>query len=457
MEKMKKIDEAMTSVSYYANLFTLLSGGKNSFIITNEDIYREIENLNGSLGVETTPKNKFGIKNMFLKIFSKYITERAVDSARKRGGKEMYSLEVKPSDIVGMEIKILKDFPRLNRKFKNDKKSDKASVIEKKAPVVKESVKKSKPSGIGGNLPRRDWLFRFYELLKVANLEPGNKVSKKQIMTTMSISAIPSMNNLVDAWKKTLSRGGIYARFSIYKNLKNESELIISDCSGLIKSVGLVYKKWFGVDLKSDEVLKITTSIPVEKVIIQPKIKTELSFSVAYTIFAIGGICRKHESVVNYEVIYKLLKENFSIKISRNETIELVRKYASEFLEICNHGAGGVKLRNTINWDNFLEKFSPRNFKESTYARIGMTLDEVKKLIPNFEVEVVTEFTASDAVYRIEYDKSIHSLKSLCGLFRTFRGQDKFFDESLTKILKDEIVYVDSRSYAGNLSYEIEC
>ena len=176
-----------------------------------------------------------------------------------------------------------------------------------------------------------------------------------------------------------------------------------------------------------------------------------------HTFRGIGGICKKYGSVVNYEVIYKLLKENFSIKLSRNETIELIRKEASEFLEICTHGAGGVKFKNSVKWEDFIEKFSPRNFKVSTYARIGMTLEEVKKLLPNFEIEVVTEFTANDAVYRIEYDKSIHSLKSLCGLFRTFRGQDKFFDESLTKILMDEIIYVDSRSYVGNLAYEVEC
>lgn len=454
---MKKIEknEVFTSANYYANLFTLLSEGKESFVITVEDFYREIENLNNSLGLKTDPANRIRIRTMFLKIFDKYITERVIDTTYKGNGtREIYSFETKPSDIVGMELKILKEFPKLNRKIHNEIRSETSEIIKEKKPLKKEGKKYVIP---GKRLPRKDWLFRFYELLKVANVAPGNRITKKQIMSTMSISSIPSINSLIDAWQKTLSRGGIFAKFSFYKTIKKDTELVITDCSGLIRTIGLKYKEWFGVDLKADEALKITTSIPVEKVMIQPKLKTELSFSVAYAIFAIGGICKKYESVVNYEVIYKLLKENFSIKLSRSEVIELLRKEAPEFFEICTHGAGGVMLKRSVKWEDFVEKFGPKNFKEITYARIGMTLEEVRKILPNFKIEIVTEFTANDIIYRIEYDKSIHSLKSLCNLYRTFRGTDKFFEENLTKILRNEIIYVDSRSYVGNLSYEIEC
>lgn len=457
MEKKEKI-EVKTSVSYYSYLFTLLRGDKNSFVVSTEDIYHEIKNLNDMIGIETNPKMKLITKNQFIKIFSKYIKESIKDTSYTgKGTREIYSLEIKPSDIVGLELKILKDFPRLKRKFRNDKSksTDTEKVVTEKKTVVKES----KPKSIipGKNLPRRDFLFRFFELLKVANTTTTGRVNKKQIKSVMQLKNIPSMGGLIDAWKSTLVRGGIYANFTLYETDRRELEISISNISGLIDVIGKKYKSWFGIDLKTDEVLKITTSMkPIEKVFIQPKTADTVPFSIAYTIFAIGGICKDRKSLVNYEVIYKLLKENFNIKISRNETIDLVRKYAAEYLEISNQGAGGVILKKTSDWESFNEKFSPRNFKETAYARIGMTLDEIKDLVPNFEVEVVTKFTECDAVYKIVYDKSIHSLKNLCNLYRTFRGSDKFFEDGLTKILQDEIEYVDSRSYVGNLAYEIE-
>ncbi len=453
--------ERTTILEYYTNLFTLLRGDKNSFVITVEDIYREARNLNSQLGIKTTPVGLCGTKKTFLKIFKNYITESVIDSTYKgRGKREIYSLELKPSDIVGLEVKLLKAQPSLKRRFCSIKKAGEIESGPSASITTKKAAEKTvKPKSLipGKNLPRKDWLFKFYELLKVANIAPGNKVNKKQIKSTMLLKEIPSMTGLIESWRSTLVRGGIVAHFSLYKNLKKETEVVISDCPSLIRDIGIKYKNWFGVDLKADEVLKITTSIPVEKVLVQPKLKTELPFPVAYTIFAIGGICKKQSSVVNYETIYKILKDNFSIRVSRNEVIEIVRKNASKYLEVCNHGAGGIKFRDINDWEKFNEEFGPRNFKESTYVRLGMTLEEVRKILPNFEIEIVTEFTASDAVYQINYDKSIHSLRSLCNLYRTFRGKDKFFEDNLTKLIQNEIVYVDSRSYVGNIAFEIEC
>lgn len=455
--------EKLTIVEYYSNLFTLLSNGKNSFVISVEDIYREATELNKSLGLKTNSSILWGTKKTFLKIFNSYIKESVIDTTHKRKGiRSMYSIEIKPSDLVGLDLKLVKAFPLLKRTICKGERTVKTSSpitpVKVVGEVIKESKKSKKLTAIPGKrLPRRDWLFKFFELLKIANASKNNRLSKKTIMSTMSLSNIPSMDKLINAWKSTLMRGGIVAHFSLYKTLSNETELIIVNSSALIKEVGTKYKDWFGVDLGADKVLNISSSIPIDKVIVRPKIEPILPFTVAYTIFAIGGICKKQETVVNYEILYKLLKDNFSIKITRNEIIELVRKEAVGYLEVCNQGAGGIKLKSSANWDDFLEKFSPKNFKEFTYIRLSMSLEEIKNLLPDFEIEVVTEFTANDAVYKIVYDKSIHSLKSLCGLYRKFRGQDKFFDNDLTKIIQDEIVYVDSRSYVGNLAYEFEC
>lgn len=450
-------EKRMTVLDYYTNLFSLLRNDEVSFLVTVEDIYREIKNLNESLGFDCSSANLWQTKQTFLKIFDSYIKESSIDTTHKRRGTRMiYLIEVKPSDIVGLDLKLKKAFPSLNRaicKGPRKAKTEKAPVV-KKSVIKEEKIKHVIP---GKRLPRKDWLFRFYELVKIANASSTGRLSKKQIKTAMSLKNIQSMNVLIDSWRSTLMRGGIVANFSLYKNLKNDTELIITNCPGLIRDIGLKYKQWFGIDLKSDEVLNISTSIPVEKVIIQPKkVVAELPFEIAYTIYAIGGICKNRESVVSYEVLYKLLKEHFSIKITRNEIIELVRKEAAEYLEVCNQCGGGIKLKNTINWEDFSEKFSPMNFKNFTYARIGMTLEEVKKIVPSFEIEVVTEFTSNDAVYKIVYDKSIHSLRSLCILYRTFRGADKLFDEELTKMIENEIVCIDSRSYVGNLAFEIE-
>ena len=451
-----------TILEYYANLFTLLSDGKESFVISVDDIYREATNLNESLGIRTTPVSLFQTKKTFLKIFSKYITEKVEDTTYKgRGVREIYSIETQPSDVVGLEIKLLKEFPRLNRQISKITTDGSRTLVEKKAKkdkVVK-PVKSEKPKSIipGRRLPRKDWLFKFYELLKVANVAPGNRLNKKQIKSIMLLSEIPSMSNLIDSWKSTLSRGGILANFSIYKTIKNETELIISDCQSLIRTIGLKSNEWFGVELNADEVLNITTLIPVEKELVRPMSNAGLSFDIAYAIFALGGICKNRE-VVSFAEIDRLMKQEFNIKLYRNEINDLISNIASDYFEISNFGIGGIKFKETANWTDFEEKYSPRNFKESSYVRIGMSLEEVKKLLPeSFGVEVVTEITASDAIYKLNYDKSVHSLKGLCRLYRTFRGQDKFLDDNLTRILQDKIVFIDSQSFVGNFAYEIEC
>ena len=109
----------------------------------------------------------------------------------------------------------------------------------------------------------------------------------------------------------------------------------------------------------------------------------------------------------------------------------------------------------TNGWINISEKYDPKNTRLSVIARIGMSLDEVRKFIP--ETEVLSVISDTDAIYRLWYNRSIHSFKDLIRLYRTFRGTDAILsDDVLVERMEREIVILDSAGYANNLAYQIE-
>ena len=465
---MKNSEKTITIADYYVDLITRLSDGKDNFIITTVDIANEIESLDKELGVKCASKKAEGVRlclmrQKFAKYFEDYIKETVLDDTYKGpGSRKIFNIELKPEDRAGLVLKIQNKYKCTKMIYRiPGKEEETIKEVESIVETPKEKVKSvRKTTFLGKRLPRRDWLKKFYNLCVLAREKDG-RVSKKQIQTVMELKNVPNVNKLITDWKNTLFRGCILVPMSQYIALNKEVFLCIEKPNSAILTINENYLKWFGEDLGAEDLLHTKTSIKVNKETkkINPmKDIKSLPYNIAYSVYAIAGIIKKNEQLVDFEKLSKSLRDNFNIDLSRAEIIELIKKYASEYFDVNTHcGITGVNLKNDISWEEFNEKFSPRNYTRTVIARVGMAEEEISRRLTNNKVRLLSKISENDAIYEITIDKSVHSLKEISNLYRTFRGTDQIFDEKLIEKIEDELVYSDSRAYNENyIAYSIE-
>lgn len=473
---MKNSEKTITIADYYVDLITRLSDGKDNFIITTVDIANEIESLDKELGVKCASKKAEGVRlclmrQKFAKYFEDYIKETVLDDTYKGpGSRKIFNIELKPEDRAGLVLKIQNKYKCTKMIYKIPGKEvvkavEKSAVITTPKPKVElEKIKKAKSIIPGKYLPRRDWLKKFYNLCVLAKSDKDNNVSKKQIQAIMGLKSVPGIGKLITEWKGTLIRGGMTVKMSQYIALNKERLIKIEDPNSAIMTISENYKKWFGEDLGAEDLLHTKTSFKITKEVESiskiNKVDSRLPYLKAYTIFAIAGIVKKFDGkTVDFVHIGESLRDNFNIDLSKTDIINIIKDCASSYFNVNTHcGIAGISLKADISWEDFCKEFSPRNYKKTVIARIGMTEEEVSRLMSNNKVRLLSRISENDAIYEITVDKSIHSLKEISNLYRTFRGTDQIFDEELVKKIENELVYSDSRAYneKNYIPYSIE-
>lgn len=460
-----KNSENFTVADYYVSLLTRLSDNKSSFVISTVDITKEIALLDKELGVKvkgsSAAMRAWSIRQNFCKYFKDYIKDEVLDESYKgRGNRYIYSIELAAADRAGMVLKIQNKHSRTKNLLISVPESDESGKkVVVKTPKA-DKIKKEKCIISGKKFPRKDWIRKFFDLCVLAKNDPEHKVSKKQIQTVMKLKFVPSIGRMISDWQKTLVRGKMICRMDEYIALGGERFVKFYDPVSAVESVGNFYRNKFGVDLDVAGILHTTGSTQIKKDIVHPVRKvTDISFDKAYSIFVIAGLIKKYKRLITFDQLYKVMMKEFNISLIKSEVIELIKENAAEYFDINTHcGNIGINLKSDVNWEEFNSKFSPRNFTRTVIARIGMTMEEISKRMPNNSVKVLSKISDNDFIYELGMDRSIHSLREFSNLYRSFRGSDQIFDPELVKEIENAIIYSESRAYNVDeyLAYSIE-
>lgn len=464
MEKIEKATEKKSIASYYTDLLTLLRGDNTSVVFNVEDFKKCMEELDESYGITSSSSSRLtGTLETFKKFFSKYITEEIIDDTWKgREVRKICSLELKPEDLAGMELRLKKEFSAANRGlqkrlFKND---DEDTAVERVVGSEK-SVKRVRRL-------KSSFIKKFFNMLVLAYYSEG-KLTMKEIRVALGYKVNASPNNLILRWKRSLNRVSIIPFKAVVVGSSTfDKGIEFYEIKNLLMSIDRKHKEWFGEELGAKDVLKISP----KAVVVEKEIKTSttlknmdsdrkdvklLPFDISISIYTIAGLGCTLGTTVPFERIHDNLKTNYSIVLSNTEISELVKTYASDYLEISTGSKAGIYLKRDIDWAKFKKEFSPENYKSSVIARIGESEENLRRLgLSHIDFEVLSVISPSDAIYRISYSESKLSTIDLCRLCRTFRGVDQIFDEKISSKISILNSKVDSYAFIGDDSYTIE-
>lgn len=183
--------------------------------------------------------------------------------------------------------------------------------------------------------------------------------------------------------------------------------------------------------------------------------ESEEEFNKAYLIFALGGILTTSGvGRVEIDSLIKCLREQFGIITDKKDIKEVLK----DVKEVETSDFGYSYSLKPSNWESIRETYGPQNFHSHFIARIGMTKEEILEYLPDSKVELLSVISEREGIYKITYDRSMHTKKNLLRLYRTFRGEDMILDNmKLVNMLEREITIINGRIYRGDLRYGIEC
>lgn len=411
---MKKSEKV---VEYYEKLVSSIGYGT---ICSTEELYKIIDKLdkNGPIAVRSS------VVNELINALGDEWLEVAVDeTATKRGRMipRLFSLRVKNE-------KEMEDLKKVIQEKFSRSSAAKTRASSKTARKVR--------------MPRRATVKKFYDLLV--------KVSHKGKDGLISFSEISPVNKiLLNAWLKSLKPFGLDFSSRIIITTDGVKKLVkFVGPKDMLLQLSSKAKEWFGDDLGAKSVLGLDNKTLLKQ-------KSPIVEHSQDIVYSVAGVLKYHGKYMEYDSLCRILSENFGLAVTKNDLKRVASEF-SQFFDGTIRSNSAVLLKDADkNWLEINKKFGPKSSKITLIARIGMSLEEVQKF--NSTAEILSVITDTDAIYRLNYDKSIHSLKNLMRLYRTFRGSDKILnDDLLVERLEKEIVIIDSQAYSNNLAYQIE-
>lgn len=449
MEKFEKESSKFNNAAYYSRLVGMI-GEK---VVPTAALYEFIRQNDEHFSYTTTDASRTSkVTNMLISILGDKWIETVQDDSVKKIGKSnprLFSLKLDKGNETESLNKLKSDIISyfLKKEIKSAPKTKSIAAVSSK--------KDKEKAGRTFTRPKLTMVKRVYDvLLKVyrsgKETIPFPKLSEYMDHRYMS-------QQVLDTWKNSLAEYGFSLDVRVVSIGGNKKAAKFNGVKDIIFSLSKKAVEWYGEDLGAEKDLGISGLMSVKTV--EPKKititeKKDVDQDTGYLIYVIAGILKKHGKALDYDDLCKVLRDNFSISTTKVD----LRKLASEVPEFDGtiRVNSAIMLKDLTNgWINISEKYDPKNTRLSVIARIGMSLDEVRKFIP--ETEVLSVISDTDAIYRLWYNRSIHSFKDLIRLYRTFRGTDAILsDDVLVERMEREIVILDSAGYANNLAYQIE-
>lgn len=341
----------------------------------------------------------------------------------------------------------------------------------REATVVEDGKTKTKTTVYSGYRPRKEYvrkivstLSKFKEsrkpLLDIDDMRAGMRTAKS--IKLILVDWMNSLRKLEVDLEATITGG---ERGLIINKLDNT-------LSQLLKAVKVHYSEDKDLAKMLEDALNISGKVKMEPRIekmpesfIEKKDSKDASekvfkeseeeFNKAYLIFALGGILTTSGvGRVEIDSLIKCLREQFGIITDKKDVKEVLK----DVKEIETSDFGYSYLLKPSNWESIKETYGPQNFHSHFIARIGMTKEEILEYLPDSKVELLSIISEREGIYKITYDRSMHTKKNLLRLYRTFRGEDMILDDmKLVNMLEREITIINGRIYRGDLRYGIEC
>lgn len=456
MEKIEKKTTVLNNAKYFTELLTMLRDGEYSVMFDTKRFYSEVNALDKKYGITTSSAavRRCNVLSNFKKYFGEYLEEVPDDTYKGHGTRSIYSITLKPELVPNIESRLLKKFKGAGFIIKKDITESEPVVV---SPVSKIMPTSEKRFGKGKRL-KRSFCQKFMKLLILAHGNDG-AVDAVTVKKIMEYSPGQSISSAIKSWEEALKRAFIFSlRVSIRKKLSG-TELYFLDVKNTMHILNEKYKEQWGEDLGADKVLKIAPTTPKkEREIKSPhSVGTKIPYEIARAVFVLGGLCKHEEELISFDSIYKTMKDKFSIDCPKNETIRLVREFGFDWLELNTTTNPGVIAKRDADWTKFNDEFGPKNYSKTVVSRLGMTEEELGRFeFKYIKFEVLSKITESDAIYKIVFDRSEHSMRDLCRLARSFRGVDQIFDDELVENINSLNRLIDSSSFSGNPMYEIE-
>lgn len=463
----KEVSDCKKKVGRRENYYTeIITEWKSKGVITTLDLYKMIETLSFKNGL----KHRVKSNSMYLDKLEKILKESGIEyekvrdndgdgRIRSRGRKirnYYYSLK---EDLDVIKSKIEKWYENQSKqaninRINSLKKRFDVTEEEKSTKKAESESGKSYVSSVIGIRPRTESFLRMYSILNYLYTNKTNEVSIAKVKEIVGLnwfsesslkSYVKSFQNIgitIDAsyhsigYKKTFIKVTNVedSLLKVKKAAENLNIPLPTITEGKLKNINLSNKGF-------KEPLKVIASVTEEKI----------DSSELY--YAIGGIIMKHDMrPIDIDALCRILKEGFKIQQTKKEILEAI-KNIPEFEKIQNGIRIGLKDKK-FSWEDIKEKYGPHTRIKTVYARLTIPEDELKNLFGS--VEKLSVIGENDAVYRIGYEDSKHSLKSWTMLYRKFRGADQIFDEVLKSEIELEIKRIDCSCFNGILAYEIE-
>lgn len=435
----KKLRKKSKGLEYYAAVLDKLVN-LNTTVFSKKELYKIMDEVSEGGGYSTDPS----LRTVSLKRFEEILTDKWLEKVNDKDNKCLYSLKLtkgqEKEDLEQMKALFTNFYMNIGERISAGRNGGKEQ----------KNTKKQEFSSILGK-PKRESFEKFWRILCWMEQNKKNEIKLTEIRTliggnfsecTLSswIKSFENINMIIDAVYVSMNRGKSFVR--IHNNIistKLQVQQAAYRCYGLILDGARNIKP-----LRKGEQER-----GIQRVVIR-----ESEEEVYKTIFyAIAGIIMKNnEKPVGSDNICSILLKEFGIHETKKEIIEHLRR-RPEF-NLIKHGEL-IELKDGIDsWEDIKTQFGPERKKKTVFARLTLPFEEIKKHFPGTKQE--SKISDNDAIYKIETNDSVHSLKEWVLLYRKLREPDKIFDDELVDKIKKEIIRIDILSFKDNFAYEIE-
>lgn len=427
MEKLKKI----RGREFYIAVLDKFKNEKGGISTSTElkETFREVSKSQGY----TLEKSS---ESWILAQFERMLTDKWLgkEKIKKRAGGYMYTLKF----ITGSEESCYKSVKECIDNYFNNRYSGKGKKKEKdiESMVIK---------------PHKSVFIKVYSILKWMTENNTDKIFRAKLLEIVGLSAFSDIN--LQGWINNLAKGGISFDATYVSGGIRNTFLRVRNVEGTLASFVMTSKKLFpemNLSLPSFGRLK---GYSPEKVICTEKyFITEEPEELARFFFGLGSIINEFDDKAGIDDICKNLDTKFNIKESKIGVLGKIK--GSDYFESIRNGLM-VKFKDPNSWRKVCELYGPQNFKKEVIARLTLPIDEIKQYFK--EVEMISEIVpGKDAIYRIHYDGSVHSLKKFILLVRRFRDPDKIFNDELVEKIRGLVKISDDQMFVNSLEYQSE-
>lgn len=445
---MEKREKDAKSREFYIKI---LEQWSNTLILSRKELNKLVDDTCNELGLSANPGNRsFRVKRLE-DVLGKDWLEKVEDDGpwRGRGKNYIYSLKLSKENKQGDLEKIKKlflDFFALQDERKKRKGNlDQSQLSEE---IVNQDENKEVKKTTIMYKPHRSVFEKLGNILKYLLENEKNSIDRSEISKVTGFQNF-SENNL-NGWISSLARVGILLDARYISGSYGKTCLKFENPKGIAASIREAAKKIYGMDIAFPGIHPGNNVITTRKVTTPQKTDNKEK---ARLFFAIGGFIAYNDyKPVDIDTLCKILRDNFYITATRREILDVIK--GEEDFESIQYGSKiGLKDKK-FSWDNICDKYGPKNYEKQVVVRLTLPKKEIIEYFP--KTEMLSKISENDAVYRITYEDTKHSLSKWVRIYRRFRGPDAIFDKSLEEQIKLEIQRIDEFLYKDDIVYNIE-